>query len=356
MSRVPIPSDFFKRSAEKDEPSYNIGAMMGHRTTKGDVGLEIEVEGNKFPKGSPYGTEKDEKLIPKQWKYTPDGSLRGQDNAEYILARPIKFSEVDKALDDLWKMFKDYGSKLDDSNRTSVHVHLNAQGWHLNRLTSFLALYFSVEELLTEWCGEHRVGNLFCLRSKDATNIVAQIRDFIASDGKDLPSQGMHYAGLNCHSLTKFGSIEVRSLRGATDPETIKTWVSILQRIYEISGDYTDPRLVVEGFSGAGPLDYLNTVLGPHTNTIVQGSGFDHQQVMASVYEGIRLAQDLCYCRDWSKFNPEKVKMDPFGRRIKKKTTLNEQPTNFNEYMQYLEEAQQAIATPVPQHEGDDIW
>ena len=196
-------------------------------------------------------------------------------------------------------MFEKYGTKLDDSNRTSVHVHLNAQGWHLNQL-SFLALYFSVEEILTQWCGDHRVGNLFCLRSKDATAIVAQIRDFIASDGARHPSQGMHYAGLNCHSLTKHGSVEIRSLRGVTEPQTIKTWVGILQRMYEMSADYKDPRLVIEGFSGSGPLDYLSSILGPYTETIVQGTGFDHQQIMSSMYEGVRLAQDLCYCRDWS--------------------------------------------------------
>jgi len=253
-AKIPTPLDFFIRNEEEDEPSFNIGAMLGTRTVDGDVGIEVEVEGNKFPK-------EDAPQIPKVWRYTHDGSLRGHDNAEYVLRAPIKFDQVDKAVDDLWKMFTDYGSVLDDSNRTSVHVHLNAQGWHLDRLTAFLALYFSVEELLTQWCGDHRVGNLFCLRSKDATSIVSQIRDFIRSDGELVPSQGMHYAGLNCHALTKYGSVEIRSLRGATEADTIKTWVSVLRRLYDLSGDYPDPRAVVEGFSGAGPLDYLNSIL-----------------------------------------------------------------------------------------------
>tara|TARA_Y100001956_G_C4129734_1_gene193066 strand:- start:1898 stop:3016 length:1119 start_codon:yes stop_codon:yes gene_type:complete len=316
-AKIPTPLDFFIRNEEDDEPSFNIGAMLGTRTVDGDVGIEVEVEGNKFPK-------EDAPQIPKVWRYTHDGSLRGHDNAEYVLRAPIKFDQVDKAVDDLWKMFADYGSVLDDSNRTSVHVHLNAQGWHLNRLTAFLALYFSVEELLTQWCGDHRVGNLFCLRSKDATSIVSQIRDFIRSDGELVPSQGMHYAGLNCHALTKYGSVEIRSLRGATEADTIKTWVSVLRRLYDLSGDYPDPRAVVEGFSGAGPLDYLNSILGPYTNTIIEGSGFSHQQVMESMYEGVRLAQDLCYCRDWSRFRKGEAKVDPFGR-VKKKAATHAQ-------------------------------
>lgn len=315
---VPIPADFFKINPAKDEPSYNIGAVLGHPPVKGDVGIEVEVEGNKFPKSGGYQINQgDSKFIPSEWKFVHDGSLRGEDNAEYILKRPIKFSQVPSAVDKLWAMFESYGSKLDDSNRTSVHVHLNAQGWHLNRMTSFLAMYFSLEDMLTHWCGDHRVGNLFCLRSKDATSIVSQIKDFIASDGQVRPTQGMHYAGLNCHSLLKHGSIEIRTLRGVTEAETIKTWVEILQRIYELSADYKDPRYVVEGFSGNGPLDYINTILGPYTNTVISGSGFSHDQVMSSLYEGIRLAQDLCYCRDWSKFREGEVKVDPFGRSKK---------------------------------------
>ena len=357
-AKPPTPSDFFRRRPAKDNPSYNIGAIMGQRTTKGDVGIEVEVEGDKFPKTRKGGWHEDvaSDLIPKQWAYVRDGSLRGQDNAEYIFANPLKFSEVDKAVDDLWSMFEKYGTKLDDSNRTSVHVHLNAQGWHLNRLTSFLALYFSVEEILTQWCGDHRVGNLFCLRSKDATAIVAQIRDFIASDGARHPSQGMHYAGLNCHSLTKHGSVEIRSLRGVTEPETIKTWVGILQRMYEMSADYKDPRLVIEGFSGSGPLDYLSNILGPYTETIVQGTGFDHQQIMSSMYEGVRLAQDLCYCRDWSKFQEGQVKVDPFGRRFFKDTPAPAAQMTYQGYANLATGAIQPATTIEEMILHDDNW
>jgi hypothetical protein len=38
-------------------------------------------------------------------------------------------------------------------------------------------------------------------------------------------------------------------------------------------------------------------------------------EVRDSMYEGIRLAQDLCYCRDWDLFLPMEYKQDPFGRK-----------------------------------------
>src|SRR3546814_8609236 len=89
---------------------------------------------------------------------------------------------------------------------------LNVQRFHLNRLCSFFSLYFLVEELLTAWCGEHRVGNLFCLRAKDAPAIVSEIKKTLQNE-KIYFHAGMHYAGLNAGAITKFGSVEIQSLR-----------------------------------------------------------------------------------------------------------------------------------------------
>src|SRR3546814_4763102 len=112
--------------------------------------------------------------------------------------------------------------------------------FHLIRLCSFFALYFLVEELLTAWCGEHRVGNLFCLRAKDAPAIVSEIKKTLQNE-KIYFHDGMHYAGLNAGALTKFGSVEIRSLRGVNDKQIIEDWVrseehtSELQSLMRIS-------------------------------------------------------------------------------------------------------------------------
>lgn len=293
-----------------------IGILLGKKEVKGDVGIEIEVEGNKFPKHEYEGYEAvDPHFIPKTWDYHRDGSLRGADNAEYVLRKPLKFGEVEKAVKDLWKMFEDYGTVLDDSNRTSVHVHLNVQQWYINRLCSFMCLYFSVEELLTAMCGDHRVGNLFCLRAKDAPGIISEIRKFFVKNGSYKFSNGMHYAGFNSSPLHRFGSVEIRTLQGCKDPAEIIQWVQILQRLYDLSEEYTDPRQVIEGFSGEGPMGYAERVLGPFFGTVISRSGMSYSEINNSLYDGIRLAQDLSYCMDWSKINYEKIVEDPFGRK-----------------------------------------
>lgn len=319
---------FVKRNVSPDQ-SFTVGLTLGRKAVKGTVGLEIEVEGNKFPKPSnmngshtpiqmsavpPYASP----VVMKHWSYVHDGSLRGQDNAEYVLTKPIDFDDVPAALDELYGGLAAYGSVIDNSHRTSTHVHLNVQDFYLNRLTSLMALYVSFEEILTEWCGEHRVGNLFCLRAKDAPYIVSSLRRFIKTNMEAVVKDFHRYAGMNSASLTKLGSLEFRALRGVPGPEAIVKWVGILRRLYEVSEQFTDPRDVCGTFSGYGPQGFFEYILGDQASVVRTGVSMSEDQMAGSLLSGIRMAQDLCYARDWSVFKEIALRPDPFGRDTKK--------------------------------------
>lgn len=303
---------FVVKKKDVKEKAFDVISTLGiqKRATEGAVGLEIEVEGKRLPKVEFTATSG-------RWVYHQDGSLRGEDNAEYVLSKPIAFDKVRPALDELWAVFKAKGSILDESNRTSVHVHLNVQKFYLNRLTSLMALYFIFEEILTEWCGEHRVGNLFCLRAKDAPAIVSQIRRFIRTNMQAPLREHHHYAGLNTNAIHKFGSLEFRPLRGVSNPEVIMEWVGILERLYTLSETFTDPREICHEYSGLGPMGFFEQVLGSHADIVRKGVAMDEEAISRSMYDGIRLAQDLCYVRDWAMFLPINLKVDPFGRDTK---------------------------------------
>lgn len=298
----------FIRKQPRRVQGFNVGLVMNRQAVKGEVGIEIEVEGKKLLT---------QDYTPAGWSYHQDGSLRGEENAEYVLTKPIALTAVPEYLDKLWNAFKAKGSSLDDSNRTSVHVHLNVQSFFFNRLTSLMALYFTMEEILTEWCGDHRVGNLFCLRAKDAPNIITQIKRFIVTDGKSGIGDNQHYAGLNTHALVKFGSLEFRTLRGC-EKETILEWVRILQRLYELSENYPDPRAICAEFSSSGPLGFFEAILGDSASVVRRGVSMSDQDIRESMYNGIRMAQDLCYSRDWAVFEGVNLKADPFGRDPRK--------------------------------------
>lgn len=329
----------FKDKKEKKVQTYDILTLLGieAREQKGEVGIEIEVEGTNIPKFDD---------IPTPWKYKEDHSLRGVDNAEYVLKGPIEFSMVPDALDRLWKVFREFNTKFDDSNRTSVHVHLNCQRFFIPRVATLMALYIVLEEVLTEWCGDHRVGNLFCLRSKDAPAIVSSISHFMKNNGNYSLSDGLHYAGMSAYSLRKFGSLEFRSLRGVSDPKIIQEWIDILHRLYTLSGEMKDPREVCHMFSSSGPLAFFENILGDMAMTVLNRVEMNQDQVRSSMYEGVRLAQDLCYATDWSQFQCIELKKDPFGRSKKKiSQTLASLESQLEGYTPFVTGA----APPAPQ-------
>lgn len=304
---------FIPRSAQ-ETPGLNMAFMLNLPTKKlqkGEVGIEIEVEGKRLP-----GVTVEPP--PSPWLYKPDHSLRGDENGEYVLKEAIDFSAVPQTLNKLWECFEAAKTKFDDSNRTSVHIHLNVQRWHLNRLASFAALHFIFEDVLTEWCGEHRVGNLFCLRAKDAEAIVTWLKKFIQMDGTCEVPDGLHYSGFNIQSLPKFGSIEIRILRGASDPNVIQDWVKIYERLYALSADFKNPTEICDWFSAEGPTAFFSRVLGPAANVVKNGVTMTSEEISDSMYSGVRRSQDICFCRDWSLFKTIDVSDNPFGYSKKK--------------------------------------
>lgn len=302
-------AEVFLHKRPKKSKGFALQDSRGLIPTSGDIGIEIEVEGKNLP-----GVSFNNSVLPSMWAYHHDGSLRGEENGEYVLKSPILFDEVKDALVKLWECFEDCKTKIDDSHRTSVHVHLNVQKFHTNRLVSLMALYIVFEEILTAWCGEYRVGNLFCLRAKDAPGIIQRIIEYARKDFKGQVADGLHYSGMNLNALSKYGSLEFRTLRGTQDVDTILKWCTILRRLYDLSGEFKDPREIMYLFSAEGPVSFYQTILGDCWGWITGEIPFAEKEIRDSMYEGVRLAQDICYCRNWSEFEEVVLSKDPFGR------------------------------------------
>jgi len=311
---IEVSRDIFISRSAQELPGLNMAFMLGLKDKalqKGEVGIEIEIEGKRLPGVSCEPP-------PEPWLYKPDHSLRGAENGEYVLSKAIDFTEVPQALSKLWDVFEACKTKFDDSNRTSVHIHLNCQRWHLNRLASFAAINFILEEVLTEWCGEHRVGNLFCLRTKDAEAIVTWLKKFVQMDGTSEIPDGLHYAGFNVNALQKFGSVEIRTLRGVSNPNVIQDWVGIYERLYNLSAEFKDPTEICDWFSAEGPTAFFERVLGPVAGVVRKGVSMTSEEIADSMYSGVLRAQDICFCRDWTLFKALDVSDNPFGLSKKK--------------------------------------
>ena len=107
----------------------NVDKFFRVHKQKQDVGVEIEVEGRHLYKGHLD-----------HWFVEHDGSLRGEDNAEYVLIKPLSQEGLKEALLAINKTFKLHETEVDMSRRTSTHVHINCTQLSMIELFNFITL------------------------------------------------------------------------------------------------------------------------------------------------------------------------------------------------------------------------
>tara|TARA_R110000851_G_scaffold88343_1_gene193001 strand:- start:527 stop:1486 length:960 start_codon:yes stop_codon:yes gene_type:complete len=257
----------------------------------GDVGIEIEMEGENLPK---RGTA--------LWHVEHDGSLRGEDNAEYVLRKPVPFADVELALEEIVEDLSD--STLLPSTRTGVHVHVNVQQLDLVQLATFITLYLVVEDLLLEAAGEHRQSNLFCLKGCEAEYMVQHAAKFFETGDLDyIANDSIRYSGINLAAIAKYGSVEFRSLRTPDDIMSIAKWVRAFKNMKDLSVErYKNPIDVLTGFSEFDGVLFLERVLPEYAKELMQVDGWE-----SKLKRGMRSAQDLAFSQDWTNVTAREV-------------------------------------------------
>lgn len=272
----------------------NVRQTFGLRETKGDFGVEIEVEGHNLPWPVKY------------WRREHDGSLRGMENAEYVLAKPLGAKALSNALRYLDEAYQDSGSVVDESVRAGVHVHINVQELNMVEVYNMIVIYLILEELMVKYCGCHREGNLFCLRAVDAEYLpyflaeVAQTRNY-QNFGNDM----VRYASLNVKALPQYGSLEFRAMRGTRDLELVETWAHMLLGLRDAAKTYFDPQDIINGFSGGGEEAFLDKCLGEYAPIF---KAFDGWRLILK--RGIRQAQEVAFATNWNDFKEWEDKRD----------------------------------------------
>lgn len=254
--------------------------------TAGEIGLEIEVEGENLCK----------KTNLSYWNVHEDGSLRGE-NAEYVLKKPVSRERVPVALNYLNKKLEE--SLLHFSHRCSTHVHINAQEMTGLDLYKWITMYAIFEGILMEYCGEHRKGNLFCLSMADSQAIVDSFREAVIRKRHISyvnAQEHMRYAALNAASLGKFGSLEFRALYGTVDPSIILPWIDVLLAIRDKSQEFSTPIHIIEAVSLMGIEEFTRGILSPVFMQRIPSTF----SISRSINQGTWLAQEFAFQDTWS--------------------------------------------------------
>lgn len=301
----------FSVKAEPKNPNkiYNIpffeAFSKGRKMEKqpGEVGLEIEAEGmNLFDKPIDF------------WVTHQDGSLRAYKDhppIEYVLRKPLPRDEIPKALGYLSSKLKRAGSYIHDSPRTSVHVHVNCQTLTIKQIYQYVCLYMIFEEILVDFSGPDRPGNLFCLSAKQADYFVTCLESAIQTENfNEVFSENLRYTSCNTASLGKFGSLEFRSMRGTVDQDLIQLWVDTLLLLKDKALTYGNPKDIVEDFHSLGPVPFMTKIFRSRPD--IQNIFLNRSDTHKSLWDGLRMMRDVAYAINWEdqkvveKKSPEK--------------------------------------------------
>jgi hypothetical protein len=248
--------------------------VLALKSTKGDVGIEIEMETLDF---IDHGF-----VVLKDWKAENDNSLKGN-GTEFVLKKPCLHSKVPELMDEFMSDLKDMDVSILPSIRAGVHIHVNMQQATIKQVVNYMLCFYAMETVLTRFCGEGREGNLFCLRARDADFSIFKLSQMI-SDGDilTLRDQNLRYGALNVQSLFTFGSVEFRALATVPDLSNIVPWVDILiaVRDYAMGVDCMWDDLT--HISAEGGTGWVNKVLGDELFQLISYPEMD-QDVMADV-------------------------------------------------------------------------
>jgi len=199
-------------------------ALVGKNNLQGKVvGIEIEAEGNGM-----------KAVVLDDWRSEDDGSLRGEfpSSRHEFVSSPLKAADVSQALDKLIDSQK--GAEIDFSFRTSSHVHVNCLDMDVQAIGAFVYTYFLLEKDLMRYCGEHRNNNRFCLRMVDSDELTEILKCLIQLGFRDMRvfvNEELRYGACNMASLSKYGTLEFRGMRGTMDKKVLLNWIGALLKI-----------------------------------------------------------------------------------------------------------------------------
>jgi len=253
---------------------------------KDHIGVEIELEHAEMPRQL-------EPPLRGIWREEGDGSLR-MNGVEYVLKTPKSPELAKKAVSSLGGFIDSY-TKVIDEGRAGVHIHVNVSDLTVREMVNLVALWHCVEPTVVNWCGEHRKGNLFCLRLKDAEYIVDRLT--LALEGEDLRhlnTDEIRYAAVNLKSVVQYGSLEFRCMRSDGSWEDINLLIDLLMRLKGLARQVDNPVQVVADSSASGYRVFLEEVLGEFSGMFERTPDFEQE-----VYEAIRRIQQYAYCKEW---------------------------------------------------------
>jgi len=273
-------------------PKYSetLSKLTGVSEKSGDVGVELEIEGNNLPKEIPGWIVKSElSLRGENGRRCDEGEDLPDTPREYITRGPAKFMSLANKLVNLHNELTKQHVKVRLTPRASTHIHLNMGAETLKTLFAFLLTFVAVEPVLLRLCGNLRNGNLFCLPTYETGDLdifLSKLAAKIHYGGS--PPRGK-YASLNLDPLGTQGSVEVRCFPNTVTPSDVTKWAGWLLNIREIARGADDRLTGLLDRMYQNPRMLLTSVFGSENTGAACAPQFPNELTLYGVEQAYEL-------------------------------------------------------------------
>ncbi len=139
-----------------------------------------------------------------------DGSLRN--GIELVFSQPLFGEAACTAIDAMFEIKAANG--LEDSVRTSTHVHINYSDTASDQVARTLALAAIVEPYVVGTAGTHREANCYAVSLAASRLLTTNVTNRPCDSAVQQLVGGHRYLGFNITALAKYGTIEYRYFGG----------------------------------------------------------------------------------------------------------------------------------------------
>ncbi len=308
-------------------PNRRLNQPLQTRLYPGDIGIEIELEGENLPNAGYLDAVRSKSGV--SWQVKQDNSLRG--GLEYVLSAPCPIEEVAELCNGLFGVFAARRTNLIPSNRCSIHIHYNVGGLKVNSITSIIALWTIFEEPLLRTWGDARYKNHFCLSTKDEEATLASWEAFLKT-GRLPEERNLRYSALNLVAVRSYGSLEFRGGGAVNSAQDATRWATFLHRLCKYAEErYPNPQQIAYDLSERGPLAILRDIcdggLEAFANEVYGTVDHFSQACMDSFHN----VQPILFDFPWGEWQTEINKAyvpDPFKSKAAKPRTNRIEPVD----------------------------
>ena len=306
-----------------------VKAYVGQKGKQGDLGLEFECEG-RDPLPMPHNAT---------WTTHEEGSLRGF-GMEYVTNGPINMDQVYKEVEGLVKHVKKEARVLEDSPRTSWHIHKNVGFYVPNQLHTAICAYWLLEPILMKYCGPDRERNMYCLQLKHAEGVAMAVKEDYHKKRPfaELLNDQIRYGGQNVNAIPKYCSLEYRGMRGTYDPDVVYTWANVINTVHERSKGYANPQVLMDRFFIMTPEQFVDSLL---PEDFIKKHVYPLPNWKDLLDENMGVVSGLAYYHDWDAWQYSRAEYF-------KKNPVKEKKTKIPTFDDVLAARQTVLRNDIP--------